>query len=58
MKVMFNYFSFQSPFYYMSLRMQDVTGDGGVLKEVLRHGSGRIIPLTASVSGTVNHGVF
>lgn len=39
-----------SPFYYMSLRMQDVTGDGGVLKEVLRHGSGRIIPLTASVS--------
>ncbi|XP_051891676.1 inactive peptidyl-prolyl cis-trans isomerase FKBP6 [Pristis pectinata] len=39
-----------SPFYYMSLRMQDVTGDGGVLKEVLRPGLGIIIPSTASVS--------
>uniref|UniRef100_UPI00398F0323 inactive peptidyl-prolyl cis-trans isomerase FKBP6 n=1 Tax=Pristiophorus japonicus TaxID=55135 RepID=UPI00398F0323 len=41
---------FQSPFYYMSQRMQDVTGDGGVLKEVLRPGSGSVIPSTASVS--------
>ncbi|XP_062887186.1 inactive peptidyl-prolyl cis-trans isomerase FKBP6 isoform X2 [Mobula hypostoma] len=38
------------PFHYMSLRMQDVTGDGGVLKEVLRPGSGSVIPSTASVS--------
>ncbi|XP_059829081.1 inactive peptidyl-prolyl cis-trans isomerase FKBP6 isoform X8 [Hypanus sabinus] len=40
----------QSPFHYMSLRMQDVAGDGGVLKEVLRPGSGSVIPSTASVS--------
>ncbi|GCB61100.1 inactive peptidyl-prolyl cis-trans isomerase FKBP6 isoform X1 [Scyliorhinus torazame] len=39
-----------SPFDYMSQRMQDVTGDGGVLKEVLRPGSGSVIPSTASVS--------
>ncbi|XP_069767851.1 inactive peptidyl-prolyl cis-trans isomerase FKBP6 isoform X3 [Narcine bancroftii] len=39
-----------SPFYYMSLRMQDVTGDGGVLKEVLRPGLGNVIPSTATVS--------
>ncbi|XP_067866299.1 inactive peptidyl-prolyl cis-trans isomerase FKBP6 [Heterodontus francisci] len=39
-----------SPFHYMSHRMQDVTGDGGVLKEVLRPGSGSVIPSTASVS--------
>ncbi|XP_067864155.1 inactive peptidyl-prolyl cis-trans isomerase FKBP6 [Heptranchias perlo] len=39
-----------SPFYYMSQRMKDVTGDGGVLKEVLRPGSGCVIPPTASVS--------
>ncbi|XP_048413387.1 inactive peptidyl-prolyl cis-trans isomerase FKBP6 [Stegostoma tigrinum] len=39
-----------SPFYYMSQRMQDVTGDGGVLKEILRPGSGSVIPSTASVS--------
>ncbi|XP_043574858.1 inactive peptidyl-prolyl cis-trans isomerase FKBP6-like [Chiloscyllium plagiosum] len=39
-----------SPFYHMSQRMQDVTGDGGVLKEILRPGSGSVIPPTASVS--------
>ncbi|GCC29826.1 hypothetical protein chiPu_0008268 [Chiloscyllium punctatum] len=39
-----------SPFYHMSQRMQDVTGDGGVLKEILRRGSGSVIPPTASVS--------
>ncbi|XP_048468651.1 inactive peptidyl-prolyl cis-trans isomerase FKBP6 isoform X3 [Rhincodon typus] len=39
-----------NPFYYMSQRMQDVTGDGGVLKEILRPGSGSVIPSTASVS--------
>ncbi|XP_078403963.1 inactive peptidyl-prolyl cis-trans isomerase FKBP6 [Cetorhinus maximus] len=39
-----------SPFVCMSQRMQDVTGDGGVLKELLRPGSGSVIPSTASVS--------
>ncbi|XP_078082086.1 inactive peptidyl-prolyl cis-trans isomerase FKBP6 [Mustelus asterias] len=34
----------------MAQRMQDVTGDGGVLKEILRPGSGSVIPATASVS--------
>ncbi|XP_066492597.1 inactive peptidyl-prolyl cis-trans isomerase FKBP6 [Tiliqua scincoides] len=38
-----------SPYSRLGQRMQDVTGDRGVLKEVVRAGSGDVVPLDASV---------
>ncbi|XP_014464913.1 inactive peptidyl-prolyl cis-trans isomerase FKBP6 isoform X2 [Alligator mississippiensis] len=38
-----------SPFQQLGQRMQDITGDGGVLKEVVRVGSGELVAPDASV---------
>ncbi|XP_077168245.1 inactive peptidyl-prolyl cis-trans isomerase FKBP6 isoform X2 [Paroedura picta] len=50
----------RSPYYRLSQRMQDVTGDRGVLKEVIRAGTGDdVVPPDASVlvkfSGYLEH---
>ncbi|XP_067393858.1 inactive peptidyl-prolyl cis-trans isomerase FKBP6 isoform X3 [Emydura macquarii macquarii] len=39
----------QSPYERLGRRMQDVTGDGGVLKEVIHAGAGDLVPQDASV---------
>ncbi|XP_023675251.1 inactive peptidyl-prolyl cis-trans isomerase FKBP6 isoform X2 [Paramormyrops kingsleyae] len=39
----------QSPFQRLALQMQDVSGDRGVLKEVIQNGEGQLIPMDASV---------
>ncbi|KAL8198697.1 UNVERIFIED_CONTAM: Inactive peptidyl-prolyl cis-trans isomerase fkbp6 [Gekko kuhli] len=48
-----------SPYHRLSQRMQDVTGDRGVLKEVIRAGAGDVVPPEASVlvkfSGYLEH---
>ncbi|KAK2816550.1 hypothetical protein Q7C36_022821 [Tachysurus vachellii] len=40
----------QTPFQRLALQMQDVLGDGGILKEVVREGEGPLVPRDASVS--------
>uniref|UniRef100_A0AAY4EDU4 peptidylprolyl isomerase n=1 Tax=Denticeps clupeoides TaxID=299321 RepID=A0AAY4EDU4_9TELE len=40
----------QTPFRRLAAQMQDVLGDGGVLKEVVREGEGPTVPMDASVS--------
>ncbi|KAJ7996969.1 hypothetical protein DPEC_G00224040 [Dallia pectoralis] len=40
----------RSPFLLMGQQMQDITGDGGVLKEVVQPGEGQPVPRNASVS--------
>ncbi|KAJ8266567.1 hypothetical protein GJAV_G00131970 [Gymnothorax javanicus] len=40
----------QSPFQRLALQMQDILGDGGVLKEVIQSGEGPPVPRDASVS--------
>nr|XP_056721551.1 inactive peptidyl-prolyl cis-trans isomerase FKBP6 [Euleptes europaea] len=48
-----------SPYQRLSERMQDITGDGGVLKEVIHAGLGEVVPPDASVlvkfSGYLEH---
>ncbi|XP_061461145.1 inactive peptidyl-prolyl cis-trans isomerase FKBP6 isoform X2 [Rhineura floridana] len=48
-----------SPYHRLGQRMWDVTGDQGVLKEIIRPGSGEIVPPDASVlvkfSGYLEH---
>ncbi|XP_048839827.1 inactive peptidyl-prolyl cis-trans isomerase FKBP6 isoform X3 [Brienomyrus brachyistius] len=39
----------QSPFQRLALQMQDVSGDRGVLKEVIQNGEGQLVPMDASV---------
>lgn len=39
----------KTPFARMALGMEDLTGDGGVLKRVLNHGLGSVVPEGASV---------
>uniref|UniRef100_A0A8C3H6R2 Uncharacterized protein n=1 Tax=Chrysemys picta bellii TaxID=8478 RepID=A0A8C3H6R2_CHRPI len=39
----------RSPYQRLGQRMQDITGDRGVLKEVIRAGAGEIVPQDASV---------
>uniref|UniRef100_A0A8D0DNK8 peptidylprolyl isomerase n=1 Tax=Salvator merianae TaxID=96440 RepID=A0A8D0DNK8_SALMN len=49
----------ESPFHRLAQRMQDLTGDRGVLKEIIRAGSGDLVPADASVlvkfSGYLEH---
>ncbi|KAM6155853.1 inactive peptidyl-prolyl cis-trans isomerase FKBP6 [Rhynchocyon petersi] len=49
----------QSPYQRLSQRMQDISGDGGVLKDVLREGTGDFVTPDASVivnySGYLEH---
>ncbi|XP_060768461.1 inactive peptidyl-prolyl cis-trans isomerase FKBP6 [Neoarius graeffei] len=40
----------QTPFQRLAQQMQDVLGDGGILKEVVHEGEGPLIPKDASVS--------
>ncbi|MGH0155633.1 UNVERIFIED_CONTAM: hypothetical protein FKN15_059520 [Acipenser sinensis] len=40
----------QSPYQRLARQMQDVLGDGGVLKEVIREGEGPLVPENASVA--------
>ncbi|KAM6970523.1 inactive peptidyl-prolyl cis-trans isomerase FKBP6 [Aplochiton taeniatus] len=40
----------QSPFNRLGQQMQDILGDGGILKEVIQHGEGPPVPRDASVS--------
>ncbi|XP_060115290.1 inactive peptidyl-prolyl cis-trans isomerase FKBP6 [Heteronotia binoei] len=48
-----------SPYYRLSQRMQDITGDGGVLKKVIRAGAGDVVTPEASIlvkfSGYLEH---
>ena len=39
-----------SPFEYMAKDMKDITEDGGVLKKILKHGGGPIVPAGAFVN--------
>ncbi|KAL4630922.1 inactive peptidyl-prolyl cis-trans isomerase FKBP6 [Arapaima gigas] len=39
----------QSPFQRLALRMQDVSGDGGVLKDLVHGGEGQLCPRNATV---------
>lgn len=39
----------QSPFAKMAVGMEDLTGDGGILKKVLTHGIGPVVPEGALV---------
>ncbi|XP_051967922.1 inactive peptidyl-prolyl cis-trans isomerase FKBP6 [Xyrauchen texanus] len=43
-------FGIETPFQRLAWQMQDILGDGGVLKEVIHAGEGPPIPLHASVS--------
>ncbi|TSL34525.1 Inactive peptidyl-prolyl cis-trans isomerase FKBP6 [Bagarius yarrelli] len=40
----------QTPFQRLALQMQDILGDGGILKDVLREGEGPLVPRDASIS--------
>ena len=40
---------FQTPFKRMARKMEDLTGDGGVLKKILRQGTGPVVPQGATV---------
>ena len=40
----------QTPFEKMAVGMEDLTGDRGVLKKVLEHGSGPVVPNGAMVT--------
>uniref|UniRef100_A0ABM5GG56 peptidylprolyl isomerase n=1 Tax=Pogona vitticeps TaxID=103695 RepID=A0ABM5GG56_9SAUR len=46
-------------YHHVGQRMQDITGDGGVLKEIIRAGYGEVVPQDASVlvkfSGYLEH---
>ncbi|XP_072516501.1 inactive peptidyl-prolyl cis-trans isomerase FKBP6 [Salminus brasiliensis] len=46
----------QTPFQRLARQMQDILGDGGILKEVIRAGDGPLVPRDASVS--VNYSAF
>ena len=45
----------QTPFKRMARRMDDLSGDGGVLKKVLRPGTGPVVPSSAVVRGIIVH---
>lgn len=45
-----NVVGLQTPFQRLAHQMQDVLGDGGILKEVLHEGEGALVPRDASVS--------
>ena len=39
----------QTPFQRLARGMEDLTGDGGVLKKILRKGTGPVVPEGATV---------
>lgn len=41
--------NFQSPFDLLRHQMNDILGDEGILKEVVQHGDGPLVPHSASV---------
>uniref|UniRef100_A0A8C2DGD1 peptidylprolyl isomerase n=1 Tax=Cyprinus carpio TaxID=7962 RepID=A0A8C2DGD1_CYPCA len=43
-------FGIETPFHRLALQMQDILGDGGILKEVVHAGEGPPVPKHASVS--------
>uniref|UniRef100_A0A8C4SNH2 peptidylprolyl isomerase n=1 Tax=Erpetoichthys calabaricus TaxID=27687 RepID=A0A8C4SNH2_ERPCA len=42
--------SMMSPYQRLARQMQDISGDGGVLKKLLKDGTGQMVPRNASVS--------
>lgn len=46
-------FSLKSPYQRLSRRMLDISGDRGVLKDVIREGAGELVTPDAAVLGTV-----
>ncbi|XP_043910049.1 inactive peptidyl-prolyl cis-trans isomerase FKBP6 isoform X2 [Protopterus annectens] len=49
-------FTFRSPYQRLAQHMEDVSGDNGVLKEVVRSGTGSTVPADASVA--VNYSAY
>lgn len=43
----------KSPYQRLSRRMRDISGDRGVLKDVIREGAGELVTPDASVLGTI-----
>lgn len=46
----------QRPFERLATQMQDILGDGGILKKVIQPGDGPPVPRDASVSGNFSDG--
>ena len=44
-----NAFVFKTPFQRLARGMEDLTGDGGVLKRIVRKGTGPVVPEGATV---------
>ena len=47
--------SLQAPFMRMERKMEDLTGDCGILKKVLRTGIGHVIPEQCIIRGNIIH---
>ena len=53
LRIFMSFLLFQTPFELMAVEMEDITSaqDGGVLKKVLKQGTGNIVPDKAIVRG-------
>lgn len=49
----YSYVRCSKSYQWLGQRMQDITGDRGVLKEIIRDGSGETVPGDSSVLGNV-----
>ena len=50
--------SLQTPFMRMERKMEDLTGDCGILKKVLRTGIGHVIPEQCIIRGNIIHVLY